>query len=84
MQNSIQAFGAFGEVSIPASRLSFGIVKNDRGTVGAEGETVGAYKTPYGAFDNGDAEIYATAERRGHKITGFISAYLCGIFYTID
>lgn len=84
MTNLIQAFGAFGEVSIPKSRLSFGVIKSDAGSVGFDGKTTGAYKIPYGAFDCCDKEMFDTASVRGHTITGFISAYLSGTFYTID
>ena len=79
---NLQAFGCFGEVSIPASRLSFGMVLNDAGKVNLLGEYEGVYKVPSGAFED-DAELYQTAENRGHTITGFIST-IGGTFYTID
>ena len=82
MSNSITAYGAFGQVSIPKSEIKFGMISNRESKVTSEfGDCDEGYLTPSGAFDSW-GELVDQAEKRGHEITGSIRGYL-GDFYTV-
>ena len=83
MKNSIVAFGAFGEVGIPAVEVKFGIVRN-RAAVSTDefGGVSDGYTIPAGAF-NCATEMSETAHQRGHDIELYITAPGMGTFYTI-